>query len=217
MTEWGGLGKVLGLVGKCTDEVPWRLIENLRVVPLMWQDAAGGWWADWWVWRHEKGRNLRCLFFRNSRKGFICFASLRGWGWLVPGPEGFWPTGRRRDPRAVYFSFTCFTVFLSQPFLHPETWGGRCWWQWDVYLEMCFLLAAVTMWESFALGDLCGWPSFSKIAEEKRPVSGNNKVLPRGDWGKYDNSATGSLLEEWLSVQINKCLFRRKGREPGSS
>jgi hypothetical protein len=31
--------------------------------------------------------------------------------------------------------------------------------------------------------------------------------------GKYDSSATGSLLEESLAVQINKCLLRRKGRE----
>lgn len=91
--------------------------------------------------------------------------------------------------------------------------AGVSGWKQGVYLEMYVLLTAVTMRESFPLGNLCGWQLFFKIAESKTPFSGNDKgTTKRVMGGKYDNSATGSRREELLSVQINKCLFRRKGR-----
>lgn len=166
----------------------------------------------------RKGQKSEVFFFRIWGRVFICFVFPKWLKLIGARTWGFLPRRKHRDPRAVCFSFSCFTVFLSAIPSLRDLWGvggsaGVSGWKQGVYLEMYVLLTAATMWESFPLGNLCGWQLFFKIAESKTPFSGNDKgTTKRVMGGKYDNSATGSRREELLSVQINKCLFRRKGR-----
>lgn len=118
----------------------------------------------------------------------------------------------------LFISFSCFTVFLSAIPSLKDLWGARggsagvSGWKQGVYLEMYVLLAAVTMRESFLLGDLCGWLLFFKIAESKAPFSGNDKGTTKRVMGESMTIVPLAVAEKNYS-QFKSTSVYSGGRE----
>lgn len=90
--------------------------------------------------------------------------------------------------------------------------AGVSGWKQGVYLEMYVLLTAVTMRESFPLGNLCGWQLFFKIAESKTPFSGNDKGTTKRVMGESMTIVPLAVAEKNYS-QFKSTSVYSGGRE----